>query len=77
MKPAVSFIHGPRARSPGLPFSSAVRVGDLPVSLGARSAMCLERAKPVDGGITAQTRQTFENIKTMLAFRGKLTRPAR
>ncbi len=68
MKPAVSFIHGP-GEVPGLPFSSAVRVGDL-LFLSGQIGNLPGTRQPVDGGITAQTRQTLENIKTMLAFAG-------
>ncbi|HTD70788.1 MAG TPA: Rid family detoxifying hydrolase [Gemmatimonadales bacterium] len=68
MKPAVSFIHGP-GEAPGLPFSSAVRVGDL-LFLSGQIGNVPGTRGPVDGGITAQTRQTLENIKTMLAFAG-------
>ncbi|HYU90976.1 MAG TPA: RidA family protein, partial [Gemmatimonadales bacterium] len=62
MKPAVSFLHGPGEVS-GLPFSSAVRVGDL-LFLSGQIGNVPGTRQPVEGGITAQTRQTLENIKT-------------
>ena len=68
MKSAVSFLHGP-GEVPGLPFSSAVRVGDL-LFLSGQIGNVPGTRQPVDGGITAQTRQTLENITTMLAFAG-------
>jgi enamine deaminase RidA (YjgF/YER057c/UK114 family) len=53
MKPAVSVIHGP-GELPGLPFSSAVRVGDL-LFLSGQIGNVPGTRQPVDGGITAQT----------------------
>jgi reactive intermediate/imine deaminase len=63
--PDVEYIPGP----PGLPFSSAVRVdnmlylsGQLGAEPGATSV--------VEGGVQAETRQTMENIKTVLEENG-------
>ena len=47
-----------------LPFSSAVRVGDLLFLAGDLGAT---NGKLVEGGIEAETRQTMENIKSTLA----------
>ena len=68
MKPAVSFIHGP-GEVPGLPFSLAVRVGDL-LFLSGQIGNVPGARQPVDGGIAGQTRQALENIKAVLAFAG-------
>ena len=63
--PDVEYIPGP----PGLPFSSAVRVdnmlyvsGQLGAEPGATSV--------VEGGVQAETRQTMENIKSVLERNG-------
>ena len=61
-------LHGP-GEVPGLPFSSAVRVGDL-LFLSGQIGNVPGTRQPVDGGITAQTRQALENIKAVLAFAG-------
>ena len=68
MKPAVSVIHGP-GEVPGLPVSSAVRVGDL-LFLSGQVGNVLGTRQLVDGGVTGQTRQALENIKAILAFAG-------
>src|SRR2546426_11408450 len=68
MKPDVSVIHGP-GEVPGLPFSSAVRVGDL-LFLSGQIGNVPGTRQLADGGITGQTRQVLENIKAVLAFAG-------
>jgi len=68
MKPAVAVIHGP-GEVPGLPFSSAVRVGDL-LFLSGQVGNVPGTRQLVDGGVTGQTRQALENIKAVLAFAG-------
>ena len=68
MTSVVSVIHGP-GEVLGLPFSSAVRVGDL-LFLSGQIGNVLGTRQLVDGGITGQTRQALENIKTVLAFAG-------
>ena len=51
-----------------LPFSTAVRVGEM---LYLSGQIGIDRnAKLVPGGITAETRQTMENIKATLAQYG-------
>jgi reactive intermediate/imine deaminase len=52
-----------------LPFSSAVRVGDL-LFLSGQIGNVPGTRQLADGGITGQTRQALENIKTLLAFAG-------
>ncbi len=68
MKPGVSVIHGP-GEVQGLPFSSAVRVGDL-LFLSGQIGNVPGTRQLADGGITGQTRQVLENIKAVLAFAG-------
>jgi 2-iminobutanoate/2-iminopropanoate deaminase len=61
-KPDVEYLTSEHLK--GLPFSEAVRVGTmlyLSGQIGADSSM-----KLVPGGITAETRQTMENIKATL-----------
>lgn len=53
----------------GLPFSSAVRIGDL-VFLSGQIGNVPGTRQLADTGIAGQTRQTFENIKTVLAAAG-------
>jgi len=61
-------LHGP-GEAPGLPFSSAVRVGDL-LFLSGQIGNVPGTRQLADGGITGQTRQALENIKAVLAFAG-------
>ena len=61
-------LHGP-GEGPGLPFSSAVRVGDL-LFLSGQIGNVPGTRQLADGGITGQTRQALENIKAVLAFAG-------
>ena len=68
MKPGVSVIHGP-GEVQGLPFSSAVRVGDL-LFLSGQVGNVPGTRQLVDGGVTGQTRQALENVKAILAFAG-------
>src|SRR5256884_9591551 len=68
MKAGVSVIHGP-GEVPGLPFSSAVRVGDL-LFLSGQIGNVPGTRRLADGGITGQTRQVLGNIKAVLAFAG-------
>jgi len=68
MKLVASAIHGP-GEVPGLPFSSAVRVGDL-LFLSGQVGNVPGTRQLVDGGVTGQTRQALENVKAILAFAG-------
>ena len=61
-------LHGP-GEVPGLPFSSAVRVGDL-LFLSGQIGNVPGTRQLADGGITGQTRQALENIKALLASAG-------
>lgn len=53
----------------GLPFSSAVRVGNL-LYLSGQIGNTPGTRQLADTGIAGQTRQAFENIKTVLAAAG-------
>lgn len=71
----VSFLVfcGPYAQAqekpPSLPFSKAVRVGDM-LYLSGELGSVPGTAGLVPGGITAETRQTMENIKATLTENG-------
>ncbi|MEJ8571455.1 RidA family protein [Microbaculum marinum] len=65
----MKFINSPAAKALGRPFSQAVRVGDVLYLSGVLGT------KPgtlelVSGGIEAETRQTMENIGTVLEENG-------
>jgi len=53
----------------GLPFSSAVRVGAM-LYLSGQVGVAPGTLELVEGGIEAQTRQTMENIRSVLAYAG-------
>ena len=55
--------------SVGLPFSSAVRVGNM-LYLSGQLGNLPGTRQLVDTGIVKQTQQTFENMKTVLAYAG-------
>ena len=54
---------------PGLPFSSAVRVGNL-LFLSGQIGRKPGTTELVPGGIEAETRQAMENIKAVLEYAG-------
>lgn len=54
---------------PGLPFSSAVRLGNVLYLSGAIGVLPGTR-QLVDTGIVKQTQQTLENIKAVLTYAG-------
>lgn len=54
---------------PGLPFSSAVRVGNVVYLSGAIGVLPGTR-QLVDTGVARQTQQTLENIKSVLTYAG-------
>lgn len=53
----------------GLPFSSAVRVGNL-LYLSGQIGILPGTTELVEGGVRAQTRQTLENIRNVLEYAG-------
>lgn len=65
---SIDFIGAERSGAGGqsLPFSPAVRAGDF-VFISGQVAMG-ENGEIVPGGIEAQTRQTMENVKKVLAL---------
>ena len=54
---------------PGLPFSSAVRVGNV-LYLSGQIGVLPGTRQLVDTGVTKQTQQTLDNIKAVLAHAG-------
>jgi len=54
---------------PGLPFSSAARVGNV-LYLSGQIGVLPGTRQLVDTGVVKQTQQTFENIKAILAYAG-------
>lgn len=65
----MEFINSPAAKAAKLPFSQAVRVGDILYLSGALGNLP-GRLELVPGGIEAETRQTMENISTVLRENG-------
>ena len=61
----LEFLSTPEAAVLNLPFSEAVRVGDL-LYLSGQIGMQPGTTNLVEGGIQPETRQTLENIKTTL-----------
>ncbi len=55
--------------APGLPFSPAVRVGST-IYLSGQIGIRPGTLELVEGGITAETRQTLENIRSVLDVAG-------
>ena len=62
-------VINPPGTSVGLPFSAAVRVGNL-LYLAGQIGNVPGTRQLADTGITGQTRQTLENIKATLAYAG-------
>src|SRR5688572_31952103 len=63
------FIASAETRALGLPFSDAVRVGNLLVMSG-QLGVDPATFKLVEGGIEAETRQIFSNMQRILAVSG-------
>jgi 2-iminobutanoate/2-iminopropanoate deaminase len=68
-EPSMQFYNSPGATAAKLPFSQAVRVGDVLYLSGALGNVPGTR-QVVAGGIEAETRQTMENIGTVLKANG-------
>lgn len=62
-------VINPPGTAVGLPFSSAVRVGNM-LYLSGQIGNVPGTRQLADTGITGQTRQTLENIKATLAYAG-------
>jgi reactive intermediate/imine deaminase len=67
--PSIEFRNPPEAAALGLPFSEAVRVGDM-LYLSGQIGTLPGTTDLVEGGITGETRQTLENIKAVLERNG-------
>lgn len=67
--PEVDFITAPGTEEMKLPFSPAVRVGDT-IYLSGNLGNIPGTSELVDGGIKSETRQTMENIKSVLELAG-------
>jgi len=65
----MEFINSPAAKAAKLPFSQAVRVGDVLYLSGALGNVP-GKLELVPGGIEAETRQTMANIETVLDENG-------
>lgn len=65
----MEFINSPAAKAAKLPFSQAVRVGDILYLSGALGNVP-GKLELVPGGIEAETRQTMENIGAVLRENG-------
>jgi reactive intermediate/imine deaminase len=68
-EPTMQFYTSPAAAAAKLPFSQAVRVGDVLYLSGALGNLPGKR-ELVAGGIEAETRQTMENIGAVLKANG-------
>jgi 2-iminobutanoate/2-iminopropanoate deaminase len=68
-EPSMQFYNSPGATAAKLPFSQAVRVGDVLYLSGALGNVPGTR-QVVAGGIEAETRQTMENIAAVLKANG-------
>ena len=62
----VEYFTSPAAKAANLPFSLAVRVGDVLYLSGALGNVP-GKLELVPGGLEAETRQTLENIRTVLS----------
>jgi len=65
----IAYLGQPALEGKGLPFSEAVRVGNL-LFLSGQIGQDPGTGKLVAGGIQPETRQTLENIKTILDKHG-------
>ncbi len=67
--PSVEFHNGSGVLPPNLPFSEAVRVGDL-VFLSGQIGIAPGGMKLVQGGLAAEAKQTMDNIRKVLTSNG-------
>ena len=67
--PAVEYLNSPEMEALGLPFSEAVRVGNT-IYLSGQLGNQPGTMELVPGGVAEETRQTLENIKTVLERHG-------
>jgi 2-iminobutanoate/2-iminopropanoate deaminase len=66
---SVEYLNSGKVLSGNVPFSEAVRVGDL-VFLSGQLGITPGSMKLVEGGIKEQARQTMQNIKSTLEAHG-------
>jgi reactive intermediate/imine deaminase len=66
---SIEFLSAPGAENLNLPFSEAVRVGDI-LYLSGQVGTEPDTTQLVPGGIREETRQTLENIKEILERNG-------
>ena len=66
---SIEFLSAPGAEKLSLPFSEAVRVGNI-LYLSGQVGTVPGTTELVPGGIRAETRQTLENIKVILERNG-------
>lgn len=67
--PTIEFLTSPETEALALPFSDAVRVGDM-LYLSGQIGNLPGEMEVVPGGIAEETRQTMENIKAILERNG-------
>ena len=67
-QPDRQVINAPGA-PPGLPFSSAVRIGNV-LYLSGQIGVLPGTRQLADTGVAGQTRQVFENMKAVLTYAG-------
>ena len=65
----VEYLRSQATAKAGLPFSDAVRVGDL-LFVSGQLGVAPGTVKLVEGGIKAEARQTMENIRAVLEANG-------
>ena len=68
-RPQVEFLDSGKVLPAGLPFSEAVRVGDV-VYLSGQVGIAPGTLKLVPGGIREESRQVMENIRATLETQG-------
>jgi reactive intermediate/imine deaminase len=68
-KLVIRFLNSPEAEARGLPFSQAVRVGDL-LFLSGQLGIKPGTSELVPGGIEAEANQALENMKAILERNG-------
>ena len=65
----VTYLNSGKVVPPNLPFSEAVRVGNL-LYLSGQIGVARGERQPVPGGIAAETKQAMDNIRTVLEIHG-------
>jgi reactive intermediate/imine deaminase len=65
----IEYISSPALKAAKVPFSAAVRVGDV-LYLSGQLGNVPGKLELVPGGMEAETRQTMENIRAVLAENG-------